>query len=422
MSLLIEKDNSKIGRADHPIIKELANKDVSVLDKENFIIFPQHLVESEDLDHDNYVFQQRNNETWTCNIVGIISDGTDEIRINSRFTKEGKEDFFLRYMMEQVLNYNIVNSQIGSSKEMNYYDLIVFLFPYYLNKALIKGTYKEYVQRHYNDANIKGPIDIARHIKWNVPFMGKVAYNTREFSYDNNITELIRHTIEKINQEYEFLLVANENTKENVRTIKRMTTNYNRLDREDVIQNNILNPVKSGYFEEYAELQRICIQILTEEKIGFGDDEDKVNGIIIDVAWLWEEYIWKVTGWKHYGRKKELSTLQVFKELMADSQQHRYPDFEFCNIPIDTKYKRNIQKRNDYNQMITYIHIMESSKGGFLQPTDDVINIGYTVLGKLFGGGELFTYKFFIPQEYDSYSDFVAQIQESENNLKDLML
>ena len=107
---------------------------------------------------------------------------------------------------------------------------------------------------------------------------------------------------------------------------------------------------------------------------------------------------------------------------MADSQQHRYPDFEFCNIPIDSKYKRNIQKRNDYNQMITYIHIMESSKGGFLQPTDDVINIGYTVLGKLFGGGELFTYKFFIPQEYDSYSDFVAQIQESENNLKDLML
>lgn len=96
MSLLIEKDNSKIGRADHPIIKELANKDVSVLDKENFIIFPQHLVESEDLDHDNYVFQQRNNETWTCNIVGIISDGTDEIRINSRFTKEGKEDFFLK--------------------------------------------------------------------------------------------------------------------------------------------------------------------------------------------------------------------------------------------------------------------------------------------------------------------------------------
>ena len=322
MSLLIEKDNSKIGGADHPIIKELANKDVSVLDKENFIIFPQHLVESEDLDHDNYVFQQRNNETWTCNIVGIISDGTDEIRINSRFTKEGKEDFFLRYMMEQVLNYNIVNSQIGSSKEMNYYDLIVFLFPYYLNKALIKGTYKEYVQRHYNDANIKGPIDIARHIKRNMPFMGKVAYNTREFSYDNNITELIRHTIEKINQEYEFLLVANENTKENVRTIKRMTANYNRLDREDVIQNNILNPVKSGYFEEYAELQRICIQILTEEKIGFGDDEDKVNGIIIDVAWLWEEYIWKVTGWKHYGRKKELSTLQVFKELMADSQCH----------------------------------------------------------------------------------------------------
>ncbi|MEX1474644.1 guanosine 5'-monophosphate oxidoreductase, partial [Enterococcus sp. C84] len=89
---------------------------------------------------------------------------------------------------------------------MTYYDLLVFLFPYYLNEAMRKGIYKEYVKREYNNANIKGAVDVAKHIRSNVPFVGKVAYRTREFSYNNHLTQLIRHTIEKIQNEYDFLL------------------------------------------------------------------------------------------------------------------------------------------------------------------------------------------------------------------------
>lgn len=79
-----------------------------------------------------------------------------------------------------------------------------------------KGIYKEYVKREYNNANIKGAVDVAKHIRSNVPFVGKVAYRTREFSYNNHLTQLIRHTIEKIQNEYDFLLSGDEDTKENV--------------------------------------------------------------------------------------------------------------------------------------------------------------------------------------------------------------
>ncbi|MBJ8326208.1 5-methylcytosine restriction system specificity protein McrC [Streptococcus pacificus] len=423
MTSHILTDNSNVSRlANHPIVKNLVNKDLSLLSKENFLIFPQQLSESYDLDNDNVIFHQKNDAIWTGNVVGIIGDGTSDIRINSRFTKEGQQDFFLRYMMQQVLHYNVVDSKNITSQEISYYDLLLFLFPYYLNEALRKGTYKEYVKKSYNDSNVKGPIEIASHIRKNLPFVGKIAYTTREFNYDNQMTELIRHTIEKIQQEKEFLLTDNENTKENVRTIKSMTASYNRLDREIIIQKNILNPVKSGYFEEYALLQRLCLKILTEEKTGFGDDENQIHGIIIDVAWLWEEYIWKITQWHHYGRKAELDTLGLFSQPINDNQQHRYPDFAFRGIPIDTKYKRNIDKRNDYNQIITYLHIMASQKGGFLQPTDVENDKGLTVLGELFGGGELFSYKFFIPQEYSNYEDFVLQIRNSEKALKVLSL
>lgn len=420
MSSYTLEDNSKISSelADHKIIVELANKDLSVLDQENFIIFPQQLSKSEDLNKDHYIFEQRNGETRTANVVGIISDAKDEIRINSRFSKAGLEDYFLRYMLQTVLNYNVVKTTFNSTEELSYYDLLVFLFPYYLNEAMRKGIYKEYVNRKYNDANIKGPIDVARHLKVNTPFVGKAAYGTREFSLDNSVTQLIRHTIEKLQNEQSFLLSSNEDIKENIRGIKRVTNSYSRMKRLDVIGKNILIPVKHGYFEEYAALQKLCIQILREERIGFGDDDNQINGIIVDVAWLWEEFIWKLTSWKHYGRKRNLATMQFFKSLGSDSQQHRYPDFEYDGIPIDTKYKRNIDKRNDYNQLATYIHLMSATKGGFLQPTNDVSISGYSVLGELFGGGELFTYRFFIPQEYTDYEDFQKQMKHEEEYLK----
>ncbi|WP_195943945.1 5-methylcytosine restriction system specificity protein McrC, partial [Enterococcus faecium] len=275
-------DNQEINDSvvQHPIITNLVNRDLSSLEKENFIIFPQQLNQSKDLSEDNLIFQSRNGKIWTCNVVGILSDSTDELRIHSRFANQMKhEDFFLRYMLQRVLNYNVINDHFSASKKMTYYDWLVFLFPYYLNEAMRKGIYKEYVKREYNNANIKGAVDVAKHIRSNVPFVGKVAYRTREFNYNNHLTQLIRHTIEKIQNEYDFLLSGDEDTKENVALIKQTTPGYARLN-----QFNILHPVKHSYYEEYSALQQICIQILSEEKSGFGSDKNQIHGIIIDVS------------------------------------------------------------------------------------------------------------------------------------------
>ena len=112
--------------------------------------------------------------------------------------------------------------------------------------------------------------------------------------------------------------------------------------------------------------------------------------------------------------------MSCFEVLVSDSQQQRYRDCVYGGIPIDTKYKRNIDKRNDYNQLTTYIHLMKATKGGFLQPTDHYSNSGYSKLGNLYGGGELFSYKFFIPQEYKNYDDFQSQMKLEESKLKSL--
>ena len=72
----------------------------------------------------------------------------------------------------------------------------MFIFPKYLENAIRKGLYKHYIHKQYNDTNIKGKIDIPRHLIKNTPFIGNIAYSQRLFSYDNMLMELIRHTIE----------------------------------------------------------------------------------------------------------------------------------------------------------------------------------------------------------------------------------
>ncbi|MBO6349461.1 guanosine 5'-monophosphate oxidoreductase [Enterococcus casseliflavus] len=409
---------------EHPIIKKLINHDLKSLDRQKFIIFPQHINESNDLKEDNMIFQSRNGKIWTCNVVGIFSGSKDELRINSRFSNRTiNEDYFLRYMLQKVLNYNVIEDSISSSEKMSYYNMLIFLFPYYLEEAMRKGVYKEYVKRQYNNTNISGTIDVARHVRSNIPFIGNVAYRTREFSYDNKLTQLVRHTIEKIQNEYQYILNNNDSIKKYVSLIKQTTTTYSKLKRFEVLQSNIMHPIRHSYYAEYAALQRLCIQILSEEKSGFDSDHQQIHGIIIDISWLWEEYIGKVTGWKHYGRNKELATINLFQN---SRRSPRYPDFSVGNLPIDTKYKKNLDTRNDYNQMTTYIHIMNKEKkgkirGGFIQPTSDVNpeKHGYKKLGILCGfGGEMFTYKFFIPQEASSYSEFLNRIRIVEEELK----
>lgn len=410
------KDNSKVSEEDakNSLIQFLANRDLESLAKENLIIFPPTIKESEDLKSKNFIFTFYKRAIWTQNIVGIIKKGNEEIHITSRFheSNEPNEDYFLRYLLQKVLHYNVMKEQVSASQSNDYYDLLIYLFPLYLGNALKKGVYKEYIEKTYNDANIKGPIQLARHIKQNVPFMGKVAYKAREFSYDNKVTQLVRHTIDYIQKDRRFDLEDDLTIKENIRDIKQETPTYVAQARHEIVRENVLNPVRHGYFVEYYELQQLCIQILRQEKIGFADDTDKINGIIIDVAWLWEEYLATLlVDFKH--PEKNESIYQS-----GNSGQVR-PDFYNDKIVIDAKYKPLVDKtikREDRFQIISYLHYRKAEKAGILYPaTDTKFEPEGTLKGK---GGEIFKQSLAIPKNSDTYDAFVETMENAEDDLK----
>ena len=137
------------------------------------------LSQSSDLSKSAKIVESINNQVQFHNIVGFIGNDKKNMIIRSRFS-ENNSDYFFRYLLQRVLNINIVNLETGMSSEEFFYQLLVYIFPKYLNSAMRKGIYKEYQKHEYNNSNVKGTLDTARHIRNNVPFRGNIAYTTRE--------------------------------------------------------------------------------------------------------------------------------------------------------------------------------------------------------------------------------------------------
>lgn len=357
----------------------------------------------------------------TGNMAGFIGINGQSVSIHSRFSNND-EDFFLHYMLQKVLCINIVNLSHGTTNEQ-VFDFLLYLFPKLLKEALAQGIYKEYQQNEYNDANVRGVIDINRHLKRNLPFNGRIAYRTREFSHDNHVTELIRHTIEYISKSSfgKMLLENDAETHESVARIISATPNYSRQEREKVISSNS-KIVNHPYYFRYTPLQKLCLQILRHDKIKYGAKDDKIYGVLFDVSYLWEEYLASILtkqGFKHPNNRQRTGRIYLAK----NNKFPRYPDFyrEEDNYIIDAKYKKEIG-RDDIHQMITYMYRLKGKNGTFIQPIDNNRRCqkeSYELLG--YGtesNSTLQTYYYPISQIIDNYRQFVADMVSYENTLK----
>ena len=352
--------------AENPIDK------LSLDDNPNLLIFPQNYNEYGDKIGDQYVFEIDENKLKTNNIMGFIGYGKTKVRIHSRFA-QGEDDYFLHYMLQKVFSINLFDLKYHADDE-SIFDFLIYLFPAFLKRAIRQGLYKEYQTRVYNDANIRGRIDVNRHIRQNTPFAGNVAYSAREYAYDNHVTQLIRHTIEFIsNHPYGAVILQNDDlTKDAVTMIREATPSYSQNERRKVVNQN-LRSLYHPYFGEYRNLQRLCVQILRYEEIKYGRNENEIYGVLFDGAWLWEEYLNTILqncGYMHPQNKISKGRIYLFD----DRTGVRYPDFYKDGIVLDAKYKRyaelELQKLDgdDLHQVITYMYILGAQHGGFIVP------------------------------------------------------
>lgn len=434
-SKLITKDNSTfqlIDSNDIENLKEIANVKIGALrleDCPNLLVFPRDLNQyGDNIGNEPICTVDTNSKTLTTgNIMGFVGRNQTQLTIRSRFGNSDKEDYFMHYLLQKVFSINMFDLKHAINQD-SVFDFLLYLFPYMLKKALAQGVYKEYQNRQYNDANLRGVVDVSRHIRYNIPFNGKIAYHTREYVFDNSVNQLIRHTIEYIRRKpmASRILTNNLDTRNAVTQIVQITPSYNRNNLQKIINQNI-KPMHHAYYLAYRPLQKLCMQILHHENIKYGRQKDEIYGVLFDGAWLWEEYLFtilKEKGFHHPQNKVGKGGIYLFEKEVVSLENHsrckRYPDFMKADFILDAKYKHldnGIIARDDMHQIISYMHVEKASNGGFIYPSENTYS---RMLGELRGhGGKVYNYGMQIAKDATSFADFSLIMKKNEECLKD---
>lgn len=455
MNLISLKDNTpnqffSVGKPFDSVRKALdsiAGKNLKLLaDRDlKFIIYPPFSKEL-DVKCNDVVFNVDYSDVskpkiTTGNIMGFVCLN-DDVRVNiiSRFDSDNK-NYFLHYMLQKICN--VVYTPRTDAGEDSFYDFLYYLFPNFLNEALKQGVFRAYVNREYNDANVRGPIDVSRHIRYNIPFNGKIAYHTREYTTDNYVTQLVRHTIEYIR-----LLSCGKSvldsdmsskTYDNIRAIEFATPTYNRKNRQHVISKN-LRPVTHPYYTAYEPLRKICLAILLHKKLSYGENStSQINGILFDGACLWEEYLNTVLVKKfkdcliHPNNRTGSGVQYLFKDDNYQKFRRIYPDFLIdCDVKegtiesaaaiIDAKYKRLDEKidRDDVYQILAYLFRFKSKQGFLVHPVE-YCKVCEPRNLTLYNDDsvKLTIVPFVVPKTTDSFEEFCTAMKDAEEKMQE---
>lgn len=410
-------------------LRAISNRSLRDIIKDNpdLMVFPSDLNNICD-EASQQIFRLSENhdrfQIFTGNLMGYVGINDTEISITSRFAKEESKDYFLSYLLSRVLHINLFDLK-HSEDRSPVFDFLILLFPIFLNKAMSNGIFKKYQTNSYNNPNVSGTIDIAAHIRQNVPFRGNVAYQRREWSFDNTLTQLIRHTIELIAKTAfgKAILTSDQTTKSNVAVIRQLTPSYNRLALSKVVNSN-LKPISHPYFVDYLPLQKLCLMILRHDKIKYGADKDKIYGILFDGAWLWEEYLGIVLkdSFNHYYRDRKPRFY-----LFENHVQQIIPDYiskdraivaDAKYIPLDRHTDYGEERANAiYYKTIMYMFRFKTDHGMLFFPTADIeaqpknLYVAESEKTK-----RLTKIPLVIPYDAASFKDFVKDINDSEQD------
>ena len=361
----------------------------------------------------------------TSNLMGVLrlrdpENGTSvQIEVHSRFDT-GKNQPFLNYLLSKVFRVDFIGSAAKGSDQL--WDILTaILFIQKLKAAVPVGLYKEYKRFEENDLNFRGRLDLARHLRQNYPLQDKIAYSYRAITFDNPVNHLLRSAVDVIQRKYPELLYSDNEIKNFVDALKNATPSWTKacnreLLRSSVCRESLRHPFFAEYYEEPRSLAKM---ILEEEGYSIYDKacEDEVSGVIFDGAWLWEEYIATILeplGFVH----ADCDTNTGHLELGIGELQKVYPDFYSIDnkIVLDTKYKRDTEKREDIYQVLSYALITGSTHCGLIFPPTENKNFYCKTAGVNNG---------FVPNiQWHSIAfpklkdDIVTFMQDQEKNLR----
>ena len=147
--------------------------------------------------------------------------------------------------------------------------------------------------------------------------------------------------------------------------------------------------------------------ILNREEHGLGYQEQKIHGILFDVAWLWEEYVYTLLPKNFiHPRNKERWYLCIF--WWETKGIYIFYNRELKTV-LDAKYKKlelteKGINREDLFQLISYSYILKAEQAGLVFPSKE--KVVDNEIGKLAGYGALLKkWSIQVSGQAESYQD-----------------
>lgn len=451
MAVILLKDNSSISSNDNQLLldgtvlhalRNLSNKTLEKLSKENNSLLTLSSSKGMWFAVDQPLLQITENSNAkqllqvtvrTFNLVGFLFINGHRIEITSRFCGSSSlgQDYFLLALLIRVLKLpesvceNFLNDA-GIS------ELCMLFFPLLLNNALNQGIFRERRRNSFNDDHVRGTIDFVEHIRKNIPFNGKIAYATHDLEPDNNLTQLIRHTIEFMRCSKfgrEILHSGGGNVHRNVQFIIKNTSQFNKHKLAEVLKANS-SPLRHPYFTHYEPLRRLCLQILSANDVYFNEQSVyDVSGILFDIARLFEEYVAQILipeGFVHSDNLNHHNKIYLAQDPDRNGSFEfiRYPDFYLpttennsnekrAAVVLDAKYKRDPFGRDDVHQLISYMHALKAAAGAFVVPQGK--DKEYRMLGF---GGKLGSLSCSFPEKFSNLEQCLESLDSCAEKLR----
>ncbi|WP_459829236.1 McrC family protein [Campylobacter concisus] len=318
----------------------------------------------------------------TGNFIGSFSHNGIDIEINSRFSNK-----FLERMLNFANDIYVDDVSLGKSidSKKNLSKIIIYyLFIQTLERAFLLGLPKEYKDKSYHEAKVMGKVDMAKFIKKDIPFAGKISSANRERQDIGDIVLLLHKALKIVQKESKELIkpVINAlNYLNEIREPRLITPNviHNALNSK-ALHNPIYTPYKKVL--EYAKL------IIENEDAGTKSNGKQNFGFLVDVAELFEIYIRKLLQKEFKDWSAASPTIELYKDKFF--ARKIIPDIVMSSgdqvLVFDTKYKRMNMRgkdqyglgdvdRNDFFQINTYMSYYQNQgkkviAGGLLYPMD----------------------------------------------------
>lgn len=326
-----------------------------------------------------------------------------QITISTRFD-EDKDNKHLYFLCKMLSCGDLEFNEFAPETEVDnlFNILLIHLLKMQLKMAYNQGIYKAYQNFKRNDSKIKGSIDFARHIKDNIMFTGRIAYNTRENTYDNETNYLILYAYEYLKKKYpssvQAILLNDNQTRKIITELKELTPGRYNNDVKKVIS-KCMRPISHPYYQKSEMVRKTCIRILQNMGLSiFNGTKEEVCGLLYYVPDLWENFL--INSYYKYNdsniKVDKQRNYYIFSASQGNQQindgdgkeftKNIRPDFVFSKedkevFILDAKFKPrwydSAKKSmihgsiyNDYLQVINYMVTANIKAAGVIFPTN----------------------------------------------------